>query len=436
MKTLDKIPTGKIERAGQLVKTGLKVGTNYVAYYGEKLVNPSVSRDKLNENNAEDIYDGLKNLKGSALKVAQMLSMDKSIMPQQYVDKFSLSQFSVPPLSAPLVRKTFKKYLGQYPENLYDTFTPDATNAASIGQVHKATKDGKNLAVKIQYPGVAESISSDLALVKPFAIRMFNLKGKDSEKYFKEVEDKLLEETDYDLELRQSIEMTQLCSHIEHLRFPKYYKEYSSAKILTMEWIDGLHLSEFAKQNTDRALGDRIGQALWDFYMYQMHALKQVHADPHPGNFLVDKQGNLVAIDFGCIKKVPMEFYTPYFELANKESINNPTIFNQKLYELEILRQDDTPQEIVYFTKIFHELLQLFTQPFHADHFDFSDEEFFGRIAVMGEEFAKDTQLRKMNGNRGSKHFLYINRTFFGLYNLLHDIKARVDTRHFEKYLR
>lgn len=436
MKTLDKIPTGKIERAGQLVKTGLKVGTNYVAYYGEKLVNPSVSRDKLNENNAEDIYDGLKNLKGSALKVAQMLSMDKSIMPQQYVDKFSLSQFSVPPLSAPLVRKTFKKYLGQYPENLYDTFTPDATNAASIGQVHKATKDGKNLAVKIQYPGVAESISSDLALVKPFAIRMFNLKGKDSEKYFKEVEDKLLEETDYDLELRQSIEMTQLCSRIEHLRFPKYYKEYSSAKILTMEWIDGLHLSEFAKQNTDRALGDRIGQALWDFYMFQMHALKQVHADPHPGNFLVDKQGNLVAIDFGCIKKVPMEFYTPYFELANKESINNPTIFNQKLYELEILRQDDTPQEIVYFTKIFHELLQLFTQPFHADHFDFSDEEFFGRIAVMGEEFAKDTQLRKMNGNRGSKHFLYINRTFFGLYNLLHDIKARVDTRHFEKYLR
>lgn len=436
MKTLDKIPTGKIERAGQLVKTGLKVGTNYVAYYGEKLVNPSVSRDKLNENNAEDIYDGLKNLKGSALKVAQMLSMDKSIMPQQYVDKFSLSQFSVPPLSAPLVRKTFKKYLGQYPENLYDTFTPDATNAASIGQVHKATKDGKNLAVKIQYPGVAESISSDLALVKPFAIRMFNLKGKDSEKYFKEVEDKLLEETDYDLELRQSIEMTQLCSHIEYLRFPKYYKEYSSAKILTMEWIDGLHLSEFAKQNTDRALGDRIGQALWDFYMFQMHALKQVHADPHPGNFLVDKQGNLVAIDFGCIKKVPMEFYTPYFELANKESINNPTIFNQKLYELEILRQDDTPQEIVYFTKIFHELLQLFTQPFHADHFDFSDEEFFGRIAVMGEEFAKDTQLRKMNGNRGSKHFLYINRTFFGLYNLLHDIKARVDTRHFEKYLR
>lgn len=435
MKTLDKIPTSKIERASQLVKTGIKVGGNYVAYYGEKIVNPSLTKDKLNENNAEDIYDGLKNLKGSALKVAQMLSMDKSIMPQQYVDKFSLSQFSVPPLSAPLVRKTFKKYLGQFPEDLFDTFSSDAKNAASIGQVHQATKDGKNLAVKIQYPGVADSISSDLALVKPFAIRMFNIKGKDSDKYFKEVEDKLLEETDYKLELKQSIEVSNWCSMIENLRFPKYYEEWSSEKILTMEWIEGEHLSEFAAHNTNPEKADSIGQALWDFYMFQMHQLKQVHADPHPGNFLIDKEDKLVAIDFGCIKQVPNEFYVPYFELAKPEVIDNPKLFNEKLYELEILRHDDTPEEIAYFTQLFHELLSLFTKPFHADFFDFSDEEFFGKIATMGEEFAKDTQLRKMNGNRGSKHFLYINRTFFGLYNLLHDLKARIHTKTFEKYL-
>ena len=435
MKTLDKIPTGKIERASQLVKTGFKVGGNYVAYYGEKIVNPSLTKDKLNENNAEDIYDGLKNMKGSALKVAQMLSMDKSIMPQQYVDKFSLSQFSVPPLSAPLVRKTFKKYLGNYPEEIFDTFTPDAINAASIGQVHKATKDGKTLAVKIQYPGVADSISSDLALVKPFATRMFNLKGKDSEKYFIEVENKLLEETDYVLELKQSLEVSDKCKMIESLRFPSYYPALSSEKILTMEWIDGEHLSEFAAHNSDRVKGDKIGQALWDFYMYQMHYLKQVHADPHPGNFLIDKDSNLVAIDFGCIKQVPEEFYVPYFELADPEVIGNPKVFKEKLYELEILRQDDSKEEIAYFTKLFHDLLSLFTKPFHGDFFDFSDEDFFGAIATMGEEFAKDTQLRKMNGNRGSKHFLYINRTFFGLYNLLHELKARVDTKSFEKYL-
>jgi len=435
MKTLDTIPTGKIERAGQLVKTGFKVGGNYMAYYGEKIINPSLTREKLNESNAEDIYDGLKNLKGSALKVAQMLSMDKNIMPKAYVDKFSLSQFSVPPLSAPLVRRTFKKYLGQYPEAIYDTFTADSVNAASIGQVHRATKDGKDLAVKIQYPGVADSISSDLAIVKPFAIKMFNLQGKDSDRYFKEVEHKLLEETDYELELVQGVSIANSCAVIENLRFPKYYPELSSAKTITMDWMTGEHLSEFTAHNQDRAKGDKIGQALWDFYMFQMHALRQVHADPHPGNFLIDKDSNLIAIDFGCIKKVPDDFYVPYFELAKPEVIDNPELFKEKMYELEILRKDDTPKEIIYFTGLFHRLLSLFTKPFHGDAFDFSDDTFFGQIADLGEEFTKDTQLRKMNGNRGSQHFIYINRTFFGLYNLLHDLEARIDTQHYKIYM-
>jgi predicted unusual protein kinase regulating ubiquinone biosynthesis (AarF/ABC1/UbiB family) len=435
MKTLDKIPTTKIERATQLVKTGLKVGSNYVSYYGEKLINPSLTRDKLNENNAEDIYDGLKNLKGSALKVAQMLSMDKNIMPRAYVEKFSLSQFSVPPLSAPLVRKTFKKYNGDYPENIFDTFTPDSINAASIGQVHKATKNGKTLAVKIQYPGVAESISSDLALVKPFAIKMFNLQGKDSERYFMEVENKLLEETDYVLELNQSEFIISACSKIDNLQFPNYYRALSSSKIITMDWMNGEHLSEFTSHNTNRENGDKIGQALWDFYMFQMHGLRQVHADPHPGNFLVDKDFNLIAIDFGCIKKVPEDFYVPYFELARPEVIDNPTLFNQKMYELDILRKDDSEKEIIYFTDLFHRLLSLFTKPFHGDFFDFSDDIFFEKIANLGEELTKDPQLKKMNGNRGSQHFIYINRTFFGLYNLLHDLKARVNTLHYTKYL-
>ena len=186
MKTLDSIPTSKIQRATKLVTTGAKVGGNYLKYYGDKIVNNEIdAKARLNENNAEDIYDGLKQLKGSALKVAQMLSMEKSILPAAYVEKFSLAQFSVPPLSPPLVSKTFKKYFGENPNDIFDKFNLTSVNAASIGQVHKAEKDGKTLAVKIQYPGVAESVASDLALVKPIAIKMFNIRGKDSDKYFK-----------------------------------------------------------------------------------------------------------------------------------------------------------------------------------------------------------------------------------------------------------
>ncbi len=435
MKTIDKIPTSKLGRTTELVKTGVKVGGNYLKYYSKKAVNPNITRDQLNEDNATDIYDGLKNLKGSALKVAQMLSMEKNILPNAYVEKFSLSQFSVPPLSPPLVRKTFKKYHGKYPEELYDTFATQSVNAASIGQVHKAIKDGKKLAVKIQYPGVASSISSDLAMVKPIAVRMFNLKGKDSEKYFQELEGKLLEETDYVLEVQQSKEITKACSFIPNLRFPKYYEELSSTRIITMDWMDGLHLSEFAEQNSDQEKANKIGQALWDFYMYQMHILKAVHADPHPGNFLVDKDDNLIAIDFGCVKQVPLEFYTPYFELADKENIDNPRFFAQKMFQLEILREDDSPKEKRFFSELFHEMLSLFTRPFNETSFDFSNEEFWQNITELSEKYSSDTELRKMNGNRGSKHFLYINRTFFGLYNLLHDLKATIQVKNFEKYL-
>ena len=435
MKTIDYIPTSKIERATKLVQTGAKVGVNYLKYYGEKVVNPSLNRDKLNENNAEDIYDGLKSLKGSALKVAQMLSMDKSFLPQAYVEKFSLSQFSVPPLSAPLVLKTFKSNLGKTPYEIFDEFNANSVNAASIGQVHLAKKDGKQLAVKIQYPGVANSISSDLALVKPIAIRMFNLQGKDSDKYFKEVEDKLIEETNYLLELKQSQEVVAACSKIENLVFPNYYPEYSSEKIITMDWMTGLHLSEFAKVNTDVAIGNKVGQALWDFYMYQIHVLKKVHADPHPGNFLINEKNQLVALDFGCMKTIPNDFYLPYFELIKKEIIDNKVLFSDKLFELEILRTDDSPEEIEYFTSMFYDLLSLFTLPFQTETFDFSDETFFGNIAKLGERFANDTNLRKMNGNRGSKHFIYMNRTFFGLYNLLFDLKAKIVVHQYQKYM-
>ncbi|WP_100614644.1 ABC1 kinase family protein [Confluentibacter citreus] len=425
MKTIDSIPTSKMQRASKLVSTGAKVGVNYLKYYGDKMINPETeAKDRLNKNNAEDIYDGLKQLKGSALKVAQMLSMEKSILPQAYVDKFSLSQFSVPPLSPPLVLKTFKTYFGKSPNDIYDTFNATSVNAASIGQVHVAEKDGKKLAVKIQYPGVAKSIASDLAMVKPIAMSMFNIKGKDSDKYFKEVENKLIEETDYLLEMKQSKEIALACSHISNLLFPNYYEALSCERIITMDYMEGEHISEFTAYNNDVEKSNKLGQSLWDFYMYQIHVLKKVHADPHPGNFLISKNAELIALDFGCMKAIPNDFYVPYFELAKPESINDKAYFTSKLFELEILKVDDNKEELEFFTTMFHEMLSLFTQPFHKEHFDFSDKNFFGKIAELGERYSKSTDLKKMNGNRGSKHFIYINRTFFGLYNLMFDLKA------------
>jgi predicted unusual protein kinase regulating ubiquinone biosynthesis (AarF/ABC1/UbiB family) len=228
IKEQQSIPVSKVQRAAKFISTGAKVGGNYMKHYAKKVVNPSMTNEQLHTDNATDIYNSLSQLKGSALKVAQMMSMDKNILPRAYQDKFTMAQYSAPPLSYPLVVKTFQKHFGKTPEQIYDTFTRSAVNAASIGQVHQATKDGKKLAIKIQYPGVADSVSSDLKLVRPFALRLLNMNEKELDHYMEEVEEKLLEETDYVLEVERSKEISEACSHIDNLNFPKYYNELSS----------------------------------------------------------------------------------------------------------------------------------------------------------------------------------------------------------------
>lgn len=427
MKEQSSIPISKVQRATKFVKTGAKVGGNYVKYYSKKILNPELDKTELNNDNAEDIYQSLSELKGSALKVAQMLSMDKNLLPSAYQDKFSMSQYSAPPLSYPLVIKTFKKYFDKSPLDIFDTFTQKAVNAASIGQVHKATKGNKSFAVKIQYPGVADSITSDLKLVKPIALRMFNLSEVELNQYMGEVESKLKEETDYELELQRSVEIGEDCQHIPNLFFPKYYPDYSAARIITMDWIEGLHLKEFLKTNPSQAIRNQIGQALWDFYDHQIHNLKKVHADPHPGNFLMREEGTVGIIDFGCVKVIPEDFYQGFFKLMSKDLIINDDEMIPILYELNFIYKDEPQKDKDFFMNIFKEMTELVGRPFHGDTFDFADDEYFNTIYAMSDRLSKMKEFRNSKHARGSKHGLYINRTYFGLYSILNELRAFIN---------
>jgi predicted unusual protein kinase regulating ubiquinone biosynthesis (AarF/ABC1/UbiB family) len=422
------IPVSKVQRAAKFISTGAKVGGNYVKHYAKKMVNPSMNKDELHQNNASDIYNSLSELKGSALKVAQMMSMDKNLLPRAYQDKFTMAQYSAPPLSYPLVVKTFQKYFQQTPEQLFDTFTRSAVNAASIGQVHQATKGGKTLAIKIQYPGIADSVSSDLRLVRPFALRLLNMNEKELDHYMGEVEERLLEETDYNLEIARSREISEACAHIPNIRFPKYYDALSSEQIITMDWIEGKHIKEWMDTQPTQDARNQVGQALWDFYHHQVHNLNQVHADPHPGNFIIQEDGTLGIIDFGCVKVIPKDFYTGYFSLIKKDLLINEAELNQIFYDLEFISDKDTDVEKAFFSAIFSEMISLLGTPFHVEKFDFSDNEFFNQIFQLGDRIANDKMFRKSNQARGSRHGLYVNRTYFGIYNLLNQLQAEVVT--------
>ncbi|WP_421943364.1 ABC1 kinase family protein [Pedobacter sp.] len=432
MKEQKSIPVTKVERSAKFVKTGFQIGGNYIKHYSKKLFNPEMDREQLNEDNATDIYKSLSELKGSALKIAQMLSMDKNILPKSYVDKFTQSQYNAPPLSGPLIVRTFTKNFGKTPENIYDSFNLTSTNAASIGQVHQAKLNGQKLAVKIQYPGVGDSISSDLKLVKPFAFRLLGMSEKELNIYIKEVEERLLEETDYELEVKRSIEFSEACKNLDNVVFPKYYPELSGKRIISMDWIDGLHLKEFLKTNPSQELKNKIGQALWDFYNFQQHELKAVHADPHPGNFLITPDEKLGVIDFGCIKEMPLDFYIPFFSLISTDVIRDKAKTIDAFRKLDMIHTDDTEAQIEFYYKSYKEMIELFAKPYINTSFDFSKNEFFEKLYEYGEKISKMPEFKQA---RGVKHFIYVNRTNFGLYTILHELKATVKTDTFKPRL-
>ena len=375
MKEQNSIPVGKVARAGRFAGAGVKVGANYVKYFAKKMVNPATERSGLDKANARDIYDALSNLKGSALKMAQMLASDQHLLPAEYVNAFRPSQHKAPPLSGPLIVQVFKKSMGVSPQHLFDTFDAVAVNAASIGQVHKATKNGKNLAVKIQYPGISDTISSDLQLVKPFAVRLLNVKESDVRPYFEEVEAKLKEEADYFQELQGAEKIIQGCSDLPNLVFPTYYPEWSSDRILTMDWIEGIPLVDWAQEEHPQEIRDRIGQAMWDFYDHQMHRLRLLHADPHPGNFLVSPEGRLGVVDFGCTKSVPEDFYYAYFAMLNSENLHDDAAMENTLYGLNILNEASRPEERRFFIDSFRALSGMLRRPFDTTEFDFGDQQ-------------------------------------------------------------
>ncbi len=430
-KDQETIREGAIGRMAALGGAGARVGVNYLKHYGRAMVGAKdeTSRRKLREEldakNAETVYDTFSKLKGGPLKLAQMLSIDKNLLPAAYARQFAQAQSSVPPLSYPLVAQTFRREFGKGPEELFEHFEKKASHGASIGQVHRARQKGRDLAVKVQYPGVARSLKSDLAVVKPIALRILGLREADVDSYFREVETRLLEETDYRHELERSVELTKASAHLEGVRFPGYHPELSTGRILTSDWIDGMPLDRFADGGATQTERDTIGQALWDFYAHQVHELMLFHADPHPGNFLV-RNGELWVLDFGCTKKISEEFYRKQFRFLDPRLERDPALLQQALRDLDVILPEDGHEEISMITSLCMVWLELLARPFRSGIFDFGDPEFLKAIYDLGEENRRADHLRTMRGQRGSPDTIYVNRAFFGLYSLLGRIRARV----------
>ena len=422
---MSEYPASKFERSSRIAKAGLKVGTNYAKHYLKKTLKGKKEGDdaelkSLHSKNAKALFDDFAKLRGTALKIAQALSMEKGILPDEFTDVFTQAQYSVPPINKSLARSIIKNELGEYPETLFESFSADAIAAASIGQVHKAKlKDGRDVAVKIQYPNVRNTIQSDLGVAKMVFSRF--VKGSLDE-YFGEVHDRLMEETDYEHEGNQ-INLFHERFNGDKYAIPEWLPEYSTKKVLAMTFLEGKHLDAYLKTEPSQQERNHFGQLLWDFFHVQIEKGQPIHADTHPGNFLFLPDGRLGVIDFGCVKSFPDDFFESYMKLLPIHLHGTDEEIAELYVELGILKNSDLNDEKERtFFEFSKEYGMKFAEVYKQERFDFGDETYQKRLKSYGKNFPKT------NEPRGSKHFIYSTRVHLGLFNLLMDLEAVVET--------
>ncbi len=426
----DPFPSSRLDRSKIAAKTGLKIGANYARYLARRSVgigDREEERSNLHGRNAQDLFGQLVKLRGTALKLAQGMSINPGILPEEFATVLSQAQYEVPPMNSGLVRTLIKKSLGEYPETVFTSFEPMAFAAASLGQVHRAfLPDGREVAVKVQYPNVRESIDSDLKVVAGIAERV--LGGVSIQPYLDEVREHLWEETDY-VQEGHYIEFFAGQYQDDRVITPRWVPEYTTRTVLTMTFVRGLHLDAFLATRPSQERRDHFGQRLFDFVHEQVAADNlTVHADAHPGNFLFRPDGKIGVLDFGCVKRFPRTFRDDLLRLFRARLADDEETLVTQYRALDILRDDHDEEQRAYLIDLLTDFGHIIVKPYRQDTYDFGGSHILDGF----KELLPKVTGRDAFKNRepvGSPHFVFVNRLVAGLLSLLTRLEARVDVR-------
>jgi len=286
-------------------RNGLRLGVHRV----RRLTKHEDRRDELDEQFAirtsQDVARELGDMKGAMMKFGQLLSFIMEALPDDAQAALATLQADAKPMSPALVEQVIVEELGRPSEQIFLDWQRVPVAAASVGQVHRAvTHDGRDVAVKVQYPGVAEAIDSDLDNVEAF-YRLgtaFVLKGLDANRLVDELRDRMRDELDYTIEARNQ---TEFCEHFAGHPFvsiPAVDQSTSTTRVLTSEWVEGMSWAEF-EAVADGPARQRAGESIWRFVQHGVHRLGAFNGDPHPGNYKFTAQGDVTFIDFGLVKR-------------------------------------------------------------------------------------------------------------------------------------
>jgi len=436
MLTSKKVPTSKLSRSAITSAAAAKIGFKHAGYKVRKTFSAKNNVQSQQQHEAqigELIFTVLSQLRGTAIKLSQLLSMETDILPENIRNKLKSACHEVPPINRALVRKQMVQELGSTPKELFKEFDSNAFSAASIGQVHRALSfDDEKLAVKVQYPGIGATIDSDLKMLE----KLFWLLAKTTTSMPKqqviklvlaEMKNRLSEEINYEVEA-SNLDWFMQRMKLNGIVIPKVKHSLSSARVLTMEMLTGQHIDKWLEKQPSQRQKNALGQKLFDFFWYSALTLKKIHADPHPGNYLVLTDEQLAVLDFGCVRRLSDDFIASFAAMMPK--IVDSYIFNKNIQALFTSYQalkfiDHTVDLSTFESKILPDLRcygQWLGQAYVSKTFDFAT-----KTPCPGKPDNVSGGAVKFLSGMYSEQPCF-DRAHLGLMNLLTQIGANINT--------
>ena len=421
-----KVPVGSLHRFWLLGTLQAKIGLAYLAWWMRGTFSCSEKRQRdLNETHlrtAMKLLGTMGYMRGTVMKLGQLFANYPEIAPTQFSEVLSVLQFDAPRMHFSLLREHFQNELGKSPEELFDEFETEAFAAASLGQVHRAKLkgSGKQVAIKIQYPDIARTIRDDFrGLATVLAPMRLSRDWDNILDQLNEIVRTLELETDYEKEAEFLRRARLVFGEDENVVVPHVYPDLCTKRILTMDYLDGVHIDDFLESNPSQEARDRYGELVLLANMRIEYALKTIYADPHPGNYVFLPNGKLGLIDFGCCREIKDDEIR-YVQLAHQACPGeDPELLRTLMIRGGLL----TPAQQADEKRL--ELMMEFGRwlwlPIReGGAFDFGDEAHIRKGIELFAEMTRRRYTRSMPLNT------WLNRQFLGVRVLMHRLRARV----------
>ncbi|SFV62998.1 Ubiquinone biosynthesis monooxygenase UbiB [hydrothermal vent metagenome] len=423
------IPTSKIARGKVVGKAMLKIGATSTKGVVKRAF---MSKDKKEASKSDThaqiakvIIDSLGELKGISVKIAQHIALGMPFLPQEYLDEIGKSFSNIPPINRALIRKIIKQELEAYPQEVFEKFEGNCFGSASLGQVHLAQHQGQKIAVKVQYPGIAHSVESDLGILK-FGIKRF-AGGKNIDHIMDEIEERLHEEVDYEHEAHNTRFFEQNLKH-EKIVVPTVIEELSTQKVLSSSFLEGDSFEQFLARDPSQQERDDFAQTIFDSFFISLYELKTVHADPNPGNFIFMSENKLGMIDFGCVKRFDDTFLHSFSKLHNSLILNeDDMILVEQYHDLEMIDRASDEEMLAFYLNVIKPLDRIYIEIFQEDSYDFKENKGFSKRGFETIMQVQKTQIEAVH--KINAEYIFLDRTLLGYYAMFEQMGAKIDTR-------